>query len=59
MEFGGYGAVCVAGMVVVAIAAVWATPWSGARSGARADDDELHQTINLESVPAPQEPKSV
>jgi predicted MFS family arabinose efflux permease len=47
MEFGGYGAVCLVGMVVVAVAAVWATSWSGGRRKAP------------ESVAAPQEPKSV
>jgi len=58
MQLGGYPAVCVAGVVVVAIAGLWATPWSRARS-ARAPDNDPRQTMNLEPVRAPQEQNPV
>jgi len=45
MEYGGYGTVCVAGVVVVAAAAIWATSWSGARpSRDRADTPSVQQS---------------
>jgi hypothetical protein len=59
MQYGGYPAVCVAAVVVVAMAAVWATPWSGARRSAHTADNDLAQTMNLEPVRAPQEQNPV
>src|SRR5262249_55693580 len=58
MQLGGYPAVCVAGVVVVAIAALWATPWSNARRSARAADD-LGQTMTIEPAAAPQKQNPV
>ena len=51
MEVGRYGLLCAVGVVVVAMAAVWAT------SRARSDDKDL--TMKLEPAPAPQEQNPV
>jgi MFS family permease len=56
MQSGGYPAVCVAAVVVVAIAAVWATPWSKAQ---RAASNDLGEKMNLEPVRAPQEQNQI
>jgi MFS family permease len=56
MELGGYGVVCVVGVVVVAMAAVWATAWSHRKP--QVADADRHQAVRLEPAPAPHEPTS-